>query len=85
MLVVRRALDQLVDSQRLSESTILRRTAQLLVYQWTKATEKAGWIGKLGAKELEVRDQEGMVARMTRNFINNLREEIKRLGGGGRG
>ena len=81
MLWCRRALNQLADRQRLSETALLRRAAQLLVYQWTKAAEKTGWIGRLGIQDLEVRGH-GRLARLVRNFVNNLREEVKRVGGG---
>lgn len=70
-----------MDSQRLAETTLFRRAAQLLVYQWTKVAEKTGRIGSIGARQLEVRGH-GRLVRMSRNFVNNLRKE---MGGGGRG
>ena len=73
-----------MDRSQLSESALLRRAAQLLVYQWTKAAEKAGRMGRLGADQLEVRGH-GRLARFSRNFIKNLREEMKRNSGSGRG
>lgn len=80
----RRALNQLADRGRLSESPLLRRAAQLVVYQWTKVTERAGRIGRLGADQLEVRGH-GRLARLSRNFVNNLRDEMKRHRESGRG
>ena len=74
----RRALNQLVDSQRLSETAPLRRAAQILVYLWLRAGEKAVKMGGLGAKELEARGHVRTV-RLLRNFVKNFREEIKKL------
>lgn len=101
----RRALNQIADSQRLSETAVLRRVAQLMVYQWTKVAETAKRVGKfssgavlsliyglvlyvrtgsVGAEQLEGRGY-GRLVRLSRNFVNNLRDEMKKIDGGGRG
>ena len=80
----RRALDQLVDSQRLAETPLLRRAAQLLVRQWVRAGEWARETSAVSAKKLEARGQQRLV-RLARNFARNLREEMKKIDRSGRG
>ena len=50
---LRRVLDQLADSSRLSESALFRRAAQLTIYQWTKIAEIAGALGEARESERE--------------------------------
>ena len=82
--VPRRALNQLADSQRLAETAPLRRAAQLLVFLWVRLGESAGQLGGLQARRMEARGH-GRLARIARNFAKNLREEVKKIDGSGRG
>lgn len=40
--------------------------------------------GSVGAEQLEGRGY-GRLVRLSRNFVNNLRDEMKRIDGSGRG
>ena len=90
-----------MDSQRLAETTLFRRAAQLLVYQWTKVAEKTGRIGKhlmpglsylvlsqslLCTGSIGARQLEVRGhGRLVRMSRNFVNNLRKEMGGGGRG